>query len=181
MTGDLLSCYVERSGKFRIANGAKWIGWGHANVFRGRHEHSIDGKGRTSLPARFRDVLAARGESCIVITTALDTCLDAYPLREWEAFEQKLAEKSQFDGKLDPVRRHYVGGAIECEVDKLGRLILPSALREWAGLDNAVLWVGVGKRIELWQPAGFMAKNVVDVQKPESLVEVKARLAELGL
>jgi MraZ protein len=150
-------------------------------VFRGRHEHSIDAKGRTSLPARFRDVLSARGESCIVITTALDACLDAYPLREWEAFEEKLAEKSQFEGRLDLVRRHYLGGALECEVDKLGRLILPSGLREWAGLSDSVLWVGVGKRIELWQPARFFAGNVVDAQKPESLHDVKARLAELGL
>ena len=150
-------------------------------MFRGRHEHSIDAKGRTSLPARFRDVLSARGETCIVITTALDSCLDAYPLREWEAFEQKLSEKSQFDGKLDLVRRHYVGGAMECEVDKLGRLILPSSLRGWAELDSNVLWVGVGKRIELWQPARFLAGNVVDLHKPESMQDVKARLAELGL
>jgi MraZ protein len=150
-------------------------------VFRGRHEHSIDAKGRTSLPSRFRDVLSARGESCVVITTALHAYLDAYPLREWEAFEQKLAEKSQFEGGLDLVRRHYVGNAIECEVDKLGRLILPSGLRGHAGLEDSVLWVGVGKRIELWQPASFHANNVVDLQKPESVLEIKARLAELGL
>jgi MraZ protein len=157
------------------------IDWGRARVFRGRHEHSIDAKGRTSLPSRFRDVLAARGESCIVITTALDACLDAYPLREWEAFEDKLAEKSQFESKLDRVRRHYLGGAMECEVDKLGRLILPSGLREYAELSDSVLWVGVGKRLELWQPARFFASNVIDVSKPESMQEIKARLAELGL
>lgn len=133
------------------------------------------------MPARFRDVLSARGESCIVITTALDACLDAYPLREWEAFEEKLAEKSQFEGRLDLVRRHYLGGAIECEVDKLGRLILPNGLRGFAELTDSVLWVGVGKRIELWQPARFLANTVVDLQKPESMQDVKARLAELGL
>lgn len=116
-----------------------------------------------------------------MITTALDNCLDAYPLREWEAFEERLAEKSQFDARLDLVRRHYLGGAQECEVDKLGRLILPSNLREWASLSENVLWVGVGKRIELWQPARFFASNVVDAQKPESLHDIKARLTELGL
>jgi MraZ protein len=151
-------------------------------VFRGRHEHSIDAKGRTSLPARFRDVLTARGESCVVITSSLEGCyLDAYPLREWEAFETKLAANSQFDARLDFVRRHYVGNAIECDVDKLGRLILPSGLRGHAGLDDAVLWLGVGKRIELWQPARFLATNTADLQKPENIADVKARLTELGL
>lgn len=133
------------------------------------------------MPARFRDVLSARGESCVVITTAFDGYLDAYPLREWEAFEAKLAEKSQFESRLDAVRRNYVGNAIDCEVDKLGRLILPSALRSHAALEDTVLWVGVGKRIELWQPARFMAESTVDLQKPENVAEIKARLSELGL
>ncbi|HTU63218.1 MAG TPA: division/cell wall cluster transcriptional repressor MraZ [Polyangiales bacterium] len=149
-------------------------------MFRGRHEHSIDAKGRTSLPARFRDVLTTRGESCVVITSSLEgSFLDAYPMREWEAFETKLAANGQFDPRLDYVRRHYVGNAIECDVDKLGRLILPSGLRGYAGLEDAVLWVGVGTRIELWQPARFLTSN--GVAQPENIAEAKARLTELGL
>jgi MraZ protein len=150
-------------------------------VFRGRHEHSIDAKGRTSLPARFRDVLSARGESCVVITKALGPYLDVYPMREWEAFEAKLGEQSQFEARLDFVRRHYLGNAIECEVDKLGRLILPSALRAHGKLEDTALWIGVGKRIELWQPALFAANNAVDLDTAESVADAKARLAELGL
>ena len=150
-------------------------------MFRGSHEHSIDAKGRTSLPARFRDVLATRGETRIVVTTAFDSCLDAYPMREWEAFEEKLAEKPQFDDRLKLLRRHYVGRAIECEVDKLGRLLLPSELRGWASLDRSVLWVGVGKRIELWNPQRFLAENEVDVTKPENFADMKVRMTELGL
>lgn len=133
------------------------------------------------MPARFRDVLSARGESCVVITKALGAYLDVYPLREWEAFEAKLGEQSQFEARLDFVRRHYVGNAIECEVDKLGRLILPSGLRAHGKLDDTALWIGVGKRIELWQPALFAANNVVDLDALESVADAKARLAELGL
>ena len=150
-------------------------------MFRGRHEHSIDAKGRTSLPARFRDVLTQRGETQIVVTTAFDRCLDAYSLREWEAFEEKLAQQPQFDDKLKQLRRHYVGGAIECEIDKLGRLLLPSELRAWAGLDSKLLWVGVGRRIEIWDPPAFFAENAADPAKPESFEEMKARMTELGL
>lgn len=150
-------------------------------MFRGRHEHSIDAKGRTSLPARFRDVLAQRGETQIVVTTAFDRCLDAYALRDWETFEEKLAQQPQFDDKLKPLRRHYVGNAVECEIDKLGRLLLPSELRTWAGLDSKLFWVGVGRRIEIWNPSLFLAENTADPSKPESFNEMKARATELGL
>lgn len=150
-------------------------------MFRGRHEHTIDAKGRTSLPVRFREVLAARTETQLVVTTAFDACLDAYPLREWEAFEDALAQRPQFDDRLKQLRRHYVGGAIECELDKLGRLLLPSELRTWAGLDQKLLWVGVGKRIEIWSPARFYAETAVDPHKPECFADMKARMTELGL
>jgi MraZ protein len=164
----------------RIARGAKWIA-GAKRVFRGRHEHSIDAKGRTSLPARFREVLAQHGETHIVVTTGFDRCLDAYALSEWEAFEAKLAQQPQFDDKLKPLRRHYVGNAIECELDKLGRLLLPSELRERASMENREFFVGVGRRLEIWNPPLFLAENAADPQNPASFTEMKARMTELGL
>jgi MraZ protein len=150
-------------------------------VFRGSHVHSIDAKGRTSLPARFREVLAKRGETCIVVTTAFDDCLDAYPLREWETFEEKLAEKSQFDPRLAPLRRRYVGRAQECEIDKLGRLLLPAELRKYGGLEGDVLWVGVGRRLELWNPQRFEAGATAEPTTPEGFEQMRATLTELGL
>lgn len=150
-------------------------------MFRGRHEHTIDAKGRTSLPARFREVLAARGETQLVVTTAFDACLDVYALHDWQAFEEALAQKPQFDDRLKVLRRHYVGGAQECELDKLGRLLLPAELRGWAALDSKLLWVGVGKRIEIWNPERFAQENAVDLAKPESFADMKARMTELGL
>lgn len=150
-------------------------------MFRGSHVHSIDAKGRTSLPARFREVLAKRGETCIVVTTAFDACLDAYPLREWETFEEKLAEKSQFDPRLAPLRRRYVGRAQECEIDKLGRLLLPAELRKYGGLEGDVLWVGVGRRLELWNPQRFEAGDTAEPTTPEAFEQMRATLTELGL
>ena len=68
-------------------------------MFRGRYEHAIDGKGRTSLPSRFREVLAGLGDMRVVITTGLDPCLVAYPLKEWQAFLKRTDEQVAYAKK----------------------------------------------------------------------------------
>lgn len=172
---------MERSGKLRIAGAVRWIERDDDDVFRGQYEHTVDAKGRTSLPARFREVLAAAGETRLVITTALDTeCLVAYPLREWEAFEERLAKVSSFDADVVQLKRRYVSRAVECDIDKLGRLQLPPKLREYAKLERDVLWAGMGKNCELWDKTRFEAAN--DAPLPEvDRVAMARRLAELGL
>ena len=112
-------------------------------MFRGRYEHSIDAKGRTSVPSRFREVMTAQGDSKLVLTTGLDTCLVAYPMAEWLAFEQRLSELPRFDADVVTLKRIYVSGAVECEVDKVGRLLIPAALRKHARLQRDALWAGM--------------------------------------
>ncbi len=94
-------------------------------MFRGRYEHTIDAKGRTSVPARYRDVLDAAGERRIVLTSALDPCLVAYTASEWAAFEERLAKLPQFDRAVQKLKRIYVSGAVECEIDDVGRILVP--------------------------------------------------------
>ena len=101
-------------------------------MFRGRYEHTIDAKGRTSLPARYRDVLSSVGERRIILTSALDPCLVAYTAPEWHAFEDKLAKLPQFDKAVQKLKRIYVSGAVECEVDDSGRVLVPPTLRDYA-------------------------------------------------
>jgi MraZ protein len=150
-------------------------------VFRGRYEHAIDGKGRTSLPSRFREVLAAAGESRLVITTGLDPCLVAYPMQEWLAFEERLAKLPQFDASVAMLRRIYVSGAVEVEVDKLGRLLVPQTLRDHAGLERDALWAGMGRHVELWAKDRFEALRNRALADEQKRTEMAARLAELGL
>jgi MraZ protein len=150
-------------------------------VFRGRYEHAIDGKGRTSLPSRFRDVLSATGESRIVITTALQPCLVAYPMTEWTAFEQRLSELPQFDESVAMLRRIYVASAVDCEVDKLGRLLIPGTLRQHAGLTREATWAGMGKHIELWDKARYEALREDVLGDEVKRQAMGRRLAELGL
>jgi MraZ protein len=150
-------------------------------VFRGRYEHAIDGKGRTSLPSRFREVLAAQGESRLVITTGLDPCLVAYSMNEWIAFEERLAKLPQLDPMVANLRRIYVSGAIELEVDKLGRLLIPQTLRDHAGLGRDALWAGMGRHVELWAKERFETLRAQVLGDEGKRIEMARRLAELGL
>jgi MraZ protein len=124
-------------------------------VFRGRHQHSVDAKGRTSLPARFREKLGATGESCVVVARSIDGCLVAYPLQAWVQFEQSIAAMDPFDKAVALLRRITIGSAEECDVDKLGRLVLPLHLRKAAGIDGELLWIGNIDHIEVWEPKAF--------------------------
>jgi MraZ protein len=150
-------------------------------LFRGRYEHAIDAKGRTSLPSRFREALGATGESRLILTTGLEPCLVAYPLQEWIAFEERLGRLPQFDESVTMLKRIYVSGAIECDVDRLGRVLVPAPLRKHAKLTREVLWAGMGRHIELWDKdayEGLRDSVLGDADKRQAMAR---RLAELGL
>jgi len=147
-------------------------------MFRGRYEHTIDAKGRTSLPARYRDALAALGERRIVLTSALDPCLVAYTNPEWTSFEERLAKLPQFDRHVVKLKRIYVSGAVECEVDDSGRILIPPTLREHAQLTKEVLWAGSGTYAELWDKDAWRRYNETT---EDDRRDMSRRLAELGL
>jgi MraZ protein len=128
-------------------------------MFRGQFVHSVDAKGRISLPARFRDVLLADKDARFVLTPALfDPCLHLYPMAAWEEFEQKVSELPSLDSNAVRFRRMYVSAAVECELDKAGRVLVPPHLRERAQLDKSeALWAGMGRILELWSRARWDA------------------------
>ncbi|MBI3072679.1 MAG: division/cell wall cluster transcriptional repressor MraZ [Deltaproteobacteria bacterium] len=123
------------------------------SLFRGRYEHTIDDKGRTSLPAKFREILVASYDERLIVTTNFDTCLVAYPFAEWQAFEEKVAALPRYDRNVIALKRFLIANAIECPFDKLGRIILPPALREYAELDKVAIWTGQVNCIEIWSKA----------------------------
>lgn len=150
-------------------------------MFRGRFEHTVDEKGRTSLPARFREKLAAQGESRLVITTGLEPCLVAYSLREWEAFEERVAQLPSFDKNVARLKRIYVSGATECDIDKLGRIQLTADLRQHANLTREVMWAGLGKTAELWDAPEFKARTKAVLDDAAALEDMTNALAGLHL
>lgn len=115
-------------------------------MFKGEHTQKMDTKGRVIVPAKFREQLG--GE--LVITRGLDDCLFAYSKEAWSALEEKLSSLSFADKKIRSFNRFFLAGATDLEADKLGRVLMPPALRKFASLDKEVVWVGVGNRIEIW-------------------------------
>jgi MraZ protein len=120
-------------------------------MFRGQFLHAIDAKGRVSVPVRFREALLADGPARFVLTPApFDPCLHLHPMRAWEEFERRISELPSMDPHVVRLRRMVVSAAIECELDRAGRVLVPPHLREKASLDKEVLWAGMGRNIELW-------------------------------
>jgi MraZ protein len=118
-------------------------------VFRGRYPHTIDGKGRLSIPAKFREELGARETETLVLTEG-DHCIVAYPMDEWERFEEKLRQQPQLAPEMRNFLRVVVASAKDCPVDKAGRTLVPPELREFAGLSRDVMIVGALSKFEIW-------------------------------
>jgi MraZ protein len=118
-------------------------------MFRGNFEHTIDAKGRVSLPVRYREILSTQFDGRLVITH-FDSCLLAFPYQEWLAFEDKLSSVSAVDEQVQLFKRYFIAGAYECSLDKLGRILIPPNLRKHAALEREVVFVGSVKQIEIW-------------------------------
>ncbi len=116
------------------------------NMFMGEYQHNIDTKGRMIVPAKFRDGL---GES-FVLTRGLDQCLFAYPQEEWKILEEKLKKLPLTKKDARSFTRFFFSGAVECEVDKQGRINIPQPLRKYSKLEKECVVIGVSNRIEVW-------------------------------
>jgi len=115
-------------------------------MFMGEYRHSIDEKGRLIIPSRFRDALG----TTFVLTRGLDQCLFVYPQEEWKALEQKLKSLPFTKADARAFTRFFFSGAVECELDKQGRVNIPSHLKEYARLTKECVVIGVSSRIEIW-------------------------------
>ncbi len=112
----------------------------------GEYEHSVDTKGRLIMPAKLRDEIGYK----FIVTKGLDGCLFVFPLKEWEIFQEKLRALPVSDKNARNFTRFFFAGAIECEIDKQGRFLVSSNLREFAGLDKDVIIIGMNSRLEIW-------------------------------
>jgi MraZ protein len=150
-------------------------------VFRGTYEHAIDGKGRTSFPSKFRELLGGEEGSKLVLTIGLEPCVLVYPLAEWKVFEARLRELPNFDTAVRDLKRMYFSNAQDVELDGVGRMLIPAMLRDYANLRRDAVWAGNDQVVELWDKEAFNAARQAITQSPERRAEMARRLAELGL
>jgi MraZ protein len=144
-------------------------------MFRGSFEHTLDAKGRLSLPSKFRDVIAGKNDNRLIITNFITggaRCLEVYPLQEWQDLEDKLRRKDRFTPDINEFEHYYFGRAHECTVDNQWRLLIPPTLRRYAGLQRDVVLVSVVEKFRVWDQQTwdkvFASAEQKFTQNPES-------------
>ncbi|WP_456275592.1 division/cell wall cluster transcriptional repressor MraZ [Bacillus sp. AK128] len=120
-------------------------------MFMGEYHHNIDTKGRIIVPSKFRDGLG----TTFILTRGLDKCLFGYPLEEWKILEDKLKTLPLTKKDARAFTRFFFSGAIECEVDKQGRINISAPLLQYAGLEKECAVIGVSNRVEIWSKSGW--------------------------
>lgn len=143
-------------------------------MFMGEFQHTLDSKGRLIMPAKFREALGAK----FVVTRGLDGCLFGYPMDQWEQLEQKLSEMPLAKKDARTFVRFFYSAATECEIDKQGRINLPTSLKTHAKLDKNCVVIGVSNRIEIWDETRWEEfSNVAE----ESFDEIAENMIDFGL
>ena len=141
-------------------------------MLMGEYEHTIDSKGRISMPAKLRKDMG----DTFVLTKGLDGCLFAFSGQEWINFETKLKSLPLSDKNARNFVRFFLSGATECEIDKQGRFLIPNNLRKAASLEKDVVIIGVGTRLEIWDKTIWKSKD-----EEISAEEIAENMTMLGI
>lgn len=144
------------------------------SLFIGEYRHSLDVKGRIIVPSKFRDGLGDK----FVLTKGLDGCLFAYSKEEWANFEEKIKTLPLTNKDARAFIRFFFAGAVECEIDKQGRTLIPPMLREHAGLNKDLVIIGVSSRVEIWSQEKWDNYSEAEDLDADELAE---KMALLGI
>jgi MraZ protein len=120
-------------------------------MFLGQYHHNLDEKGRLTIPAKFRDALAEGA----FLTQGFDRNLRLITEADFEVMSEKINRLSMTDPSIRQLRRLIFATASEVQLDRIGRTLIPQFLRDFAGLENEAIIVGVGEAIEIWSPAAW--------------------------
>ena len=112
----------------------------------GEYEHRLDTKGRLIMPSKLREELGCT----FMITKGLDNCLYVYPNDEWQQFADKLNQLPMTNKSARQFKRFFNSGAVKCETDAQGRVIIPQTLRTFANIEKDVVIIGNGEKAEIW-------------------------------
>jgi len=136
-------------------------------VFLGEYQHTIDEKGRVAIPSKFRPSLSEG----LVVTRGIDRCLYIWTLDRWQEMARSMSKLPIVQENARRITRHFFSGAVDTKMDKLGRIILPQYLREYAGLGSEVVIVGANTNIEIWGLDQWKAEVAMAEDQSSALAE----------
>jgi MraZ protein len=145
-----------------------------APLFQGEYTHTLDAKGRITIPVCFRDLLAQGMQ----ITRGYEPCIVVYTLAEWDAFAANAARLPQSHKSARSIRRIVFSGGVKVVPDGMGRILLPEYLRIHAGISGQAVFLGVDNNIEIWNPATWQSRLAEDMAHID---EINAEIAKLGM
>lgn len=140
----------------------------------GEYTHTLDEKKRISLPSKFRKELGKK----VVVTHGLDNCLFLYPIKEWEKISEKLGGLSIGQADTRGFNRIMLAGAVELDVDAIGRVLIPEFLRDFAGMSGKAVFAGVHSRVEVWDENRWKNYKTKVLKQADQLAE---KLGEIGV
>lgn len=143
-------------------------------MLMGKYQNSIDAKSRMIIPAKFREELKGNA----VLTMGMDKCLYIYPMKEWEAFIGKLKALPQSDEIARAFVRNFFANAVECDIDKQGRLTIPAEHRAYAGIQKELVTVGNLDKIEIWAREEWENKDNMAALSPAQMAQ---KMVEYGI
>ena len=140
----------------------------------GEYKHTLDPKKRLSLPSKWRKELG----KTLIVTRGLDNCLFVYPQSEWEKITDKIGQLSLGSADTRSFNRFFLSGAVEVEVDSVGRILVPDFLKDFAKLDSKVVLAGVHDRVEIWDENRWTEYTARIEMQADSLAE---KLSSIGV
>jgi MraZ protein len=141
------------------------------SYFSGEYECKLDTKGRLALPAKLKSALPMNSEGTLVAVRGFEPCLTLYPFPEWKYLFEKVSALNEFNAEYRQFQRNFLRGSMELEIDAAGRILLPKYLLKHAGIENDAVTVGVGNRIEVWQPETYEKYLITDPQEFAAMAE----------
>jgi MraZ protein len=152
---------------------------GKVPAFSGKYYYNVDLKGRIIIPAPFREIISTNYSPKLYITNApFDKCLYIFPMEEWNRLQELVRTKPRFDEAIRFFLRRVVASAVETEMDKQGRVLIPAALREDANINTNVVLAGQIERVELWDRNEW--DNLFDPSRIDRK-SIEEKLAAFGL
>ncbi|NCN52286.1 division/cell wall cluster transcriptional repressor MraZ [Candidatus Parcubacteria bacterium] len=140
----------------------------------GEYTHSIDAKKRLSLPSKWRTELGKK----LIVTRGLDNCLFVYPQKEWNRISDKIGQLPFGQADTRGFNRFFLSGAVEVEVDSVGRILVPDFLKEFASLTSKVVFAGIHDRVEIWDEKKWTDYKRKIEKQADALAE---KLGEIGV